>query len=65
MVAYMPGIKAVANFNIGTREEGEGVMNLPPEIVKPVHLWVFYHNRQRSNTPDRDFISDSVYLGVH
>ncbi|MGE5446772.1 MAG: DUF6266 family protein, partial [Bacteroidales bacterium] len=29
MVAYMPGIKAVANFNIGTREEGEGVMNLP------------------------------------
>jgi hypothetical protein len=65
MVAYAEGLKPVANFNVGTRQEGAGIMTLPPEFLKPVHLWVFYHNAQRSNEPSKEYVSDSVYLGVH
>lgn len=64
MVAYTDGLKAVADFNVGTRQVGHGAMVLPPEFLKPVHLWVFYHNAQRSNEASKDYVSDSVYLGV-
>jgi hypothetical protein len=64
LVAYTVENRSEADFNIGTRKAGKGIMTLPPEFINPVHLWVFYHNRQRSIEPSRDFISDSVYLGV-
>lgn len=64
VVAYIPGRKVVVEFNAGTRRSGTGKMTLPMDYTEPTHLWVLYHNNEKSSRPNKDHISNSVYLGV-
>jgi len=65
IVAFIPGRKVVTEFNAGTRRSGTGKMILPVEYTEPAHLWALYHNNQKSSRPNKDHISNSVYLGVY
>lgn len=63
-VAYIPGKKVQLEYNTGTRRSGIGKMILPPDYTEPAHVWVLYHNNEKSSRPNKDHISHSVYLGV-
>lgn len=63
LVAFIPGTLIFANYHVGEREAGNGSATLPLEMTEPAHTWVFFWNGQKSPTPGKENVSDSVYLG--
>lgn len=64
IICYAPGIPPVVDFNAGFRMEGTGILLLP-DGVPSAHLWAFYHNSHMSFKPDKENVSNSVYLGFY
>lgn len=63
LVAYIPGLKVLSNFNIGTREGGSGTFTLPDDYSGKAHVWVFFYCGHKNSKRTQDNISDSLYLG--
>lgn len=48
---------------IGLRTDGEGVVNIPKEMSRPCHVWIFFSNPKMFPYESKKKVSDSVYLG--
>ncbi len=64
LVGFISEKKALWFNDLGTRESGEGRVILPKLVNEPLHLWAFFSNEQKSMKPDKENVSDSVFLGV-
>lgn len=64
LVAYIPGKPVFIDYSLGDRETGSGSSTLPAELSGQVHVWVFYNNPRKTTRENKQFVSDSVYLGV-
>ncbi len=63
IVAYDGSGEVRTNYHVGSRKAGGGSFALSSELTRPVHLWAFFLNDQKSGNQGMDCVSDSVYLG--